>query len=227
MNELPIVAADAIHDCWNRIGVGGDQSCPKLARHVHCRNCEVYADAAQRNLQRPVDAGYLSAWARHFRQPAATALAPDASALVFRLGAEWLALPTAMFQAVAPRVAAHRLPHRDAPALVGIVNVGGTLHPCMSLATLLEVSETEDARAAGRHSFARLLLLRWERQAYAVPVADVHGIVRYATQTVRAPAATINKGLARYLTGVLAHGDMYIGCLDAVLIGQQLARALR
>ena len=25
-------------DCWNRIGVAGDQSCEKLAAHVHCRN---------------------------------------------------------------------------------------------------------------------------------------------------------------------------------------------
>ena len=35
----------AIDDCWNRIGVLGDGSCPRLAEHIHCRNCPVHAAA--------------------------------------------------------------------------------------------------------------------------------------------------------------------------------------
>ena len=54
MSTIPI----RVDDCWNRIGVSGDQSCEKLEQHVHCRNCEVYSSAAQRNLQRPVGDGY-------------------------------------------------------------------------------------------------------------------------------------------------------------------------
>ncbi len=69
--------------------------------------------------------------------------------------------------------------------------------------------------------------MRWEDQAYALPVADLHGIVRYASGTVQAPAATINKGLSRFLSGVITEGDMRIGCLDTALIGFQLARLLR
>ncbi|NOP35791.1 hypothetical protein, partial [Klebsiella pneumoniae] len=41
-----------IDDCWNRIGVHGNKQCPLLERHVHCRNCEVYAAAATRLLDR-------------------------------------------------------------------------------------------------------------------------------------------------------------------------------
>ena len=61
--------ADAIEidDCWNRIGVGGDQTCEKLAEYIHCRNCPVYASAAQRNLQRAVGAGYKQEWAARCR----------------------------------------------------------------------------------------------------------------------------------------------------------------
>ncbi|MES2076447.1 MAG: chemotaxis protein CheW [Pseudomonadota bacterium] len=222
-------AGGAIDDCWNRIGVAGDQSCPKLPAHIHCRNCEVYADAAQRNLQRPVDADYQREWAEHFRQPLRDDAALDASRLVFRLGREWLALPTAQFVTVAPHTRPHRLPHRDGRELLGVVNVGGTLHPCLSLAALLGIDESEllaDAEQ-GRHIFPRLLLLRWNEQTFAVPAADLHGIVRHAGAALQAPAATINKGLARYLAGVLSHGGMHIGCLDAELVGQHLARVLR
>lgn len=35
-----------IDDCWNRIGVRGDGSCPRLAGYIHCRNCPVHDAAA-------------------------------------------------------------------------------------------------------------------------------------------------------------------------------------
>ncbi|OEZ94830.1 chemotaxis protein CheW [Duganella phyllosphaerae] len=224
-----LVPADAIEidDCWNRIGVAGNQTCEKLAQHIHCRNCEVYASAAQRNLQRAVGAGYKAEWAAHFRQPAIDTQALDASCLVFRIGREWLSLPTKLFVAVAPEAKPHRLPHRTDRGLTGIVNVGGTLYPCMSLAALLGIDDSEGEAANHRHTFARLLLIRWEDQAYALPVADLHGIERYATAAVQAPAATINKGLSRFLSGVISIADMHVGVLDAALIGYQLARTLR
>jgi chemotaxis-related protein WspD len=222
----------AIHDCWNRIGVAGDQSCPKLAVHIHCRNCEMYAGAAQRNLQRQVDREYKLHWASHFRQggPDATAAAgtaPDSAGLVFRIGREWLALPAQLFVSVTPPARPHTLPHRAGLGLRGIVNIAGKLYPCVGLAELLDIDEQYQPPAKGRHTFARQLLLEWEAQAFALPVAELHGIVRYAGAAARTPATTLNKGLARFLTGVLEFEDMQIGCLDAALIGQQLAKALR
>ena len=147
-----------IRDCWNVIGVNGDQSCEKLQEVVHCRNCEVYASAAQRNLQRPVSADYKKEWAEHFRQAAIDNQQQDASCLVFRIGREWLSLPTRMFVSVAPIAKPHRLPHRSSRGLGGIVNVGGTLYPCMSLADLLGIDDSEGEAATHRHTFARLLL---------------------------------------------------------------------
>jgi len=216
-----------IEACWNRIGVNGDQSCGKLEQHVHCRNCEVYAAAAQQNLQRLVGDDYKKDWAAHFRQAASDNQQQDSSCLVFRIGREWLSLPTRMFVSVAPIAKPHHLPHRATRGLSGIVNVGGTLYPCMSLADLLGIDENEGEAATHRHTFARLLLTRWEDQAYALPVADLHGILRYASATLQVPAATINKGLSRFLSGVISHQDMRIGLLDEALIGYQLARTLR
>ncbi len=216
-----------IRDCWNVIGVNGDQSCEKLQQYVHCRNCEVYAAAAQQNLQRPVGDDYKKEWAAHFRQAAIDTQQQDASCLVFRIGREWLSLPISILVAVAPIATPHRLPHRSARGLRGIVNVGGTLYPCMALADLLGIDESEGEAASHRHTFARLLLIKWEDQQYALPVADLHGILRYAAGSVQAPAATINKGLSRFLSGVITHQDMRIGALDETLIGYQLARTLR
>ena len=75
--------------------------------------------------------------------------------------------------------------------------------------------------------FARLVVIGWQNHHFALPVADLHGIVRYAGNAVQAPAATINKGVQHYLRGVLTHAGMHIGVLDAALIGDQLTRLLR
>jgi chemotaxis-related protein WspD len=221
---LPQVEMDA---CWNRIGVAGDQSCPKLERHVHCRNCEVYAGAAQRNLRRPVDAAYRADWAAQLRAPEAVAAAAAHSALVFRVGREWLALPTAVVLSVAPAAPAHTLPHRSGRGLDGIVNVGGKLAPSMSLPVLLGIDSQASQAEAGRHAYARLLVIEWEGQPFAMAVADLHGIIRYGDAAVRAPAATIGKGLQRFLTGVVTEAGLHIGLLDAALLGHQCTRLLR
>ena len=43
-----------IDDCWNRIGVCGDQTCPELTRFVHCHNCPVFSTASERLLTAPL-----------------------------------------------------------------------------------------------------------------------------------------------------------------------------
>jgi chemotaxis-related protein WspD len=223
----PVHDRAPIDDCWNRIGVSGDQSCARLEQHIHCRNCDVVSNAAQRNLQRPVSSGYREQWASILRQPQAQRAASDRSALVFRIGREWLALPTLFVGSVAPTAPGHRLPHRSSAGLLGIVNVAGRLVPMMSLGALLGIDEQGGPTALRRHVFARLLVLQWEGQAFALPVADLHGIAHYAHAALAPPAATINKGLDRFLAGVLALGDMQVGVLDAQLIGHQLTRLLR
>lgn len=213
--------------CWNLIGVTGDKSCGKLAPLVHCRNCDVYADAAQRSLQRPVGDTYRAEWAAQLRQPVAAADSSDTSALAFRIGREWLALPTAIVSQVAPQAPAHRLPHRGGNGLAGIVNVGGKLTPAISLAALLGIDERDAPVRSGRHTFARLLVVDWEGQSFALPVADLYGIVRFASTGLTAPAATINRGMQRYLLGVASLEDMHVGVLDALLIGHQMMRLVR
>lgn len=217
MNE-PAVTAQA--DCWSEIGVAGDLSCVRLAEHVHCRHCPVYEGAARRILERPVDSAYRAHWAGHFRQPRVVAEAPDASALVFRVGAEWLAVAAAGVASVAPLAPVHRVPHRSGGALLGVVNVGGRLVPAVSLAGLLGIDEGGAGAVTGRHVFARLLVLDCAGRRCALPVAELKGLVRYRSAHLAAPAATINKGLEPHLGGVLAHDGLLVGVLDPALLAR-------
>lgn len=184
-------------------------------------------DSTRHSLHLPVGQDYLDEWARVLRQPEATGELLDRSGLAFRIGAEWLMLPTSMVDSVAPTAPTHVLPHRRGGALAGIVNVGGSIVPAISLDALLGIERGAAAAAPGRHVFARLVVARVDGQRFAMPVDDLHGIVRYGAARLQAPAATLNRGLQRYLAGVLAHGDMMIGVLDASLAGQQMTGLLR
>ena len=74
----------------------GDASCPELKQHVHCRNCPVYSAGAMQLLDREMAADALSRADQPFAQPKRVTELPTQSIVIFRIGPEWLALPTAV-----------------------------------------------------------------------------------------------------------------------------------
>lgn len=215
-------------DCWRSIGVAGDRSCAELARHVHCRNCPRHGDAAGRSLHRPLDPGYREAWARELARPPLQDAATDATAMVFRVGAEWLAVPLPLVAAVAPLVPVHRLPHRGQGALLGVAAVNGRLLPAVSPARLLGITSS-GAKAQGRHTFARLLVLASPDlpASFALPVDEIHGVLRHASGAMRPPAATVGHAPPPLVAGIVGGGDLQAGLLDGALLMAQLGGLLR
>jgi len=221
------VTEQAIDDCWNRIGVRGDRSCARLPQHGHCRHCDVHAGASAALLQRPLPTDYRQEWAREFARDAKAEAAPDQSALVFRLGHEWLALPARMTITIAEHALPHRLPHRRGTSLMGIINIKGRLYPCMSLDRLLGIPPDEPPAVPGQRVYPRLLLMQFEQQAFALPVHDLTGIHRHGAHDLQAMPGTFNSAIRRFLTGMLIVGERRVGYLDAQLLGHQLAGELR
>jgi chemotaxis-related protein WspD len=216
--------------CWNRIGVRGDQSCERLPQHTHCRNCEVYGDTAIQIMQREVPADYRRRWTEQFAVEEQVQAPPDQSAVVFRIGTEWLALPARSAVTVAEagipqRV--HRLPHRTGKSLLGVANIKGHLYPCMALGRLLDIDMEEQPATLDHRAYPRLLVVRLGEREFALPVDELHGLHRYRSAEMENPPATTGKAATRYLTGVLSIAALRIGCLDAELVGYQLAGDLK
>src|SRR5262245_12198327 len=135
MTALPVVAPGQ-GDCWNKIGVRGDRTCPELAKVVHCHNCPVHPAAGRHFLDAPSPTGYLEEWTQRLAAPEEESATDLHSVLVFRLAEEWLALPVRVLVEVTPPYPVHRIPHR-AGLLAGLVNIRGELHLCVHLARLL------------------------------------------------------------------------------------------
>jgi chemotaxis-related protein WspD len=141
-------------DCWNRIGTSGDGSCPELQRHIHCRNCPVFASAARAFFDRPAPGDYLAEWTQWLArseepggQDAGDELAAGerdrVGVLIFRLGNEWLAFRTQTIAEVTLPRPVHRIPHRSTDVLIGLVNLRGQLQLCISLSGLLGVESAQ------------------------------------------------------------------------------------
>lgn len=211
--------------CWNRIGVAGDRSCSELVRVVHCRNCEVFGAGARELLDRPLSSSERALWTSHFAQPEVYDASEQRSVLIFRLQSEWLALPTRVIEEVVTVRAVHSLPHRRSPALLGLVNVGGQLVPCVSLSSLLGIESADNEQTKWKAT-PRMLVLGEEAHRFVAAVDEVHGTERiFTSQLVSAPT-TVSKVALSYSTGVLPWKERAVGCLDHERLFQTLERCL-
>jgi chemotaxis-related protein WspD len=225
MSRVSLAGAAAPRaDCWNHIGVQGDRSCPELREHIHCKNCPVYAAAARAVLDRELPDGYGCGWQERFSQGEVEAATEHPSWFIFRLGAEWLALPTAAVDEVTRVSPVHSLPHRRGGAVLGLVNVRGELVVCASLVRVLGVEARPDD-AAARPARARLLVLRRGSGRFAAPVDEVHGAERVPERRLVAPPATVGKGTGIFTRHVLPWDARSVGCLDADALLQALERS--
>lgn len=217
--------AVAVDDCWARIGVAGDGSCKELETHVHCRNCPVYAAAGTRLLDRSLTPEYRREWALYFARPKFKASPGSISEVLFRIGREWLALPTSAFQEVIETRKVHTIPHRRQSALIGIINVRGELLLAVSLAKLLGM--VHDARSSGdRTTYERLLVASWQSHRVVFPVDEVHGVHRFDPEQLHEPPATLSKTAASYTQGVLPWEGKIVSCLDADLLFPALSESI-
>jgi chemotaxis-related protein WspD len=225
MTPLPV----ATQDCWNRIGVRGDRSCPELDRVVHCHNCPVFTDAGRRFLNSPSPEGYLEEWTARLATVTRDVDSDLESVLIFRIRDEWLAMSVHVLVEVTPCRAVHRVPHRGG-LLAGLVNIRGELALCAYLARLLgihangdEAGETGDAGSPSR----RFLVARRDADRWVFPVDEVDVVHRVARADLTEPAATLRRAGGRLTRGVFAYGDRSVGLLDEARLFDALRTKLR
>ncbi len=217
-----------INDCWNKIGVRGDGSCPELEQYAHCRNCPVFATAALTLLDRDLPAGYAAGWMSHIAQKRTGSKGSIRhSAIILRLGAEWFAFPTLAVDEIVELPRIHSLPHRRSGTVLGLVNVHGELVVCASLGRTLGLDETVTGEADRTGATGgRLVVVRSESGRIAFPVNEVQRTHRYDPSDLKSVPATLARSAANYTRGILAWRDRAVGCLDDQLVIQAMNRAI-
>lgn len=219
-------SAAVLIDCWTSIGVQGDGSCPELKQYVHCRNCPVYSAGASRLLDGEAVADDLAAWTRHFAQPTPARALNTQSIVIFRVGSEWLALPTAAVIEVADLLPIHSLPHRASGVILGLTSVRGELLVCVSLLHLLGLKPSGANQKLSATAPPRLLVLRRDQVRAVCPVDEVHGIHRFDPRELKDLPATVARAGATYSKALLAWREHSVGLLDDERVFHTLKRSL-
>ena len=220
-------ARPAIKDCWNRIGVRGDSSCPELKKHIHCRNCPVFSAAAVDMLNGELPPDHLARWTGHVGQEKWVAELDTHSIIVFRIGAEWLALPTAVFKEIASIRAVHPLPHQPNRLVLGVTNIRGELLVCVSLQQLLGLEGADDAGPRQQRSLdERLLVVQRDGHRLVCPVDEVYGTQRFHPRELKDVPTTVAKATATYTRSILSWQGKAVGLLDDQLLFYSINRSL-
>ncbi|WP_075258864.1 chemotaxis protein CheW [Herbaspirillum camelliae] len=219
MAEIELLAID---DCWNRIGIKGDGSCPQLQQHVRCLNCPTFARAAVQQLDRVSLANHaLPSWQEPASPaPGAELAAARSSVLVVRIGVEWWAIATTVVQEVAEARVVHSLPHQRNPAILGVLNIRGALRICVSLAQLFQFGA-----AAPKALPPKLLVAVHDGQTLVFPVDEVAGVHRHDGSLGPVPT-TLAQAAIQYTRGMLEWRGHAIGLLDHELLFYVLNRSM-
>ncbi|MCO6417948.1 chemotaxis protein CheW [Siccirubricoccus sp. KC 17139] len=223
--------------CWQTVGLGGDASCPQLPAHGHCHNCPKHAAAASVLLNRPAPAGYLEEWTGHVaRRGAFSGLSAEAGAgaegaaalsvVIFRLGTEWLALPSRLLEEVTEMRRVHSLPRRRSNVVLGVVNIHGGLLICVSLAILLGLAPGPPPTDRRAELQRRMLVIGRDSGRFVFPAEEVHGIQRVPADSLRPAPATVARAASSYTRHVLPWQGRSVGHLDAELLLDGLNRSI-
>jgi chemotaxis-related protein WspD len=214
--------------CWRDIGFSGDMSCPRLEEFVHCRNCPVFIRAGHGLLDREPPEGYLQESAALLAQDKPSHARAGQSVMVFRLGNEWIGLPTPSLRGVFEERIIRPIPHRSGKLLLGVSVAQGQIYPCVSVHALLGVLPEEGGGKRSLRIFKRFLAAgKKEVETVIFPVDEVQGVVRFNENNLEPTPMTVSKSPAAYTKGILALRDHQVGVLDEELLFSALDKIIR
>lgn len=149
------------------------------------------------------------------------------SVVIFRIGAEWLALPTSVVQEVSEPCTVRILPDRRGGILSGVANVRGDLLLCVELGVLLGLDPAARASVGNTSSSERLLICKHSQGRLVFRVSEVHGLHRYHPADMRRAPATLVRATGNvYTLGVVPWRERIVGCLDDELMFYAINKGL-
>jgi chemotaxis signal transduction protein len=175
----------------------------------------IQKSAASRLLDREMPEDYRAEWTAIISAEQRKVDADKKSALVFRIGAEWLSISTSVLQEIAEVPQLHRLPHRRGGLLNGLVCVRGELLLSIALEVLLQIRKLPEGRPAEvQNNGARLLICDQKGSRFAFPVDEILGVRTYIPRDLKEVPATLAKAVSRHTVGVLQIENRTVGYLD-------------
>lgn len=176
-------------------------------------------------LNRPPLEEYTDEWTDALMRKADTqSKVGTLSVVVFRLGTEWLALPTIFFNQVIHHRTIHTIPHRKDNVLTGVVSLEGELQICIALHKLLEIEA--DSITKKNQNYTRMIAIEKNEDLWVFPVDEIDGIYLWDLSLLENIPVNVSKSTASYLKGIMNVGNRNMGLLDEELLFYSLKKGV-
>lgn len=140
------------------------------------------------------------------------------SVIIFRLGVEWFALPTDIFEEIASPHPVHQIPHLSGQVILGFVNWDGQLQLTINLHAFLHIERTNEP-----HYMAAI---KDKEALWIFAVDEIEGICLFDALEVQAIALPFLVA-ENYSKGIIKKEKKSITVLDPSLIFSSLQRLLQ
>lgn len=218
---------ELVDHCWNRIGVMGDSSCPELPKHVHCRNCPVFAEASQSLFAREAPPEYQAEWTRRLAQVNPEPPRDSVPLVIFRLGDEWFAWNARSVVEVTELKVIRRIPSRTNRLLLGLVNIRGELQMCLALRELLSIPQDGVPATSEVQAMRRFMVTSKGSSRWVFPVDEVSGVRRMPLAALGNVPTTVSHAASQFTQGVFAIDGHSVGYLAEDFVFAALEGKLR
>lgn len=184
------------------------------------------SEAAQQLFERVPPSDYIDEWTQTLREPLKEELKGDLSVLVFRIGCEWLAIPTSFLKEVTYRRTVHQIPHCNRPILKGIANINGELQVVFDLGALLglEFILQDSSQQTFSYQKNRMIAVLKDKEEWVFPVDEIEGIFKWSSFLLADSPFNPQNPRPHYLKGIMNNGKKQMGLLDVELLFSSLKR---
>jgi chemotaxis-related protein WspD len=156
---------------------------------------------------------YLERWTT-FRLRAKSRGRQMQAALVFRIGAEWLALSPTNLQEIAEARPIHSVPPGRSNTLLGLANIRGEFLVCVALERVLGLEKIGLEKPSSKRAlYRRMVVAGREDSRFVFPVEEVHGIHWFDPKELKGVPSTVAKAPATYIKGLLLWQNKSVGTL--------------
>ncbi len=183
--------------------------------------------AASHLFERTPAQDYIDEWTHALMEPPSLEREKGIlSVMVFRLGKEWLALPTVCFKEVISRRPIHRIPHQNNKILLGIINLNGELKLYIALDRILEIEPIPESTSRIPYQQDRMIAISKEGELWVFSVEEIEGIYNLDLALIENVPVNISKSTTAYIKGIIKIGDKSVGVLDEDLLFSSLKRSI-
>lgn len=145
------------------------------------------------------------------------------SLIVFRLGHEWVALPTEVFFEVTDLRPIRRIPHCSGDVLKGLVNLRGQLLVCVDLAKFFDI---ERAPAEINPARQKLIAINYEQQKWVFLADEVQGLCSCDMGALENLPVNMEKSTLKYFRGIGRIEGKHVYVIDEGLLFYGLERRI-